>query len=87
MTLVILTIIISQVLGHTNFNSNAQQENNLRKFSTRTVTMIFKVISSMSDNQVMVPDSNIFRVGYMDGQTLKQDTWYSWRIVGEELIR
>ena len=38
-------------------------------------------------HQVIIPGSNLFRVGYMDGGTLRQDTWYSWRRTGEEVAR
>ena len=41
-TLVILIIIIiSQVLGHMNFNKNAKKENNMCPLSMDTVTMNF----------------------------------------------
>ena len=36
-----IIIFISQVLGHTNINKNAQQANNMNKLSMNEVTMNF----------------------------------------------
>ena len=52
------------VLGHTNFIKNAHAGRN---------------INFLSMNKLIVPFSNIFRLGYVDGRTLRQDTWYTWR--------
>ena len=52
------------VLGHTNFHQHTQWINN---------------IDFISMNKLIIPFSSIFRLGYVDGRTLRQDTWYSWR--------
>ena len=33
----------------------------------------------LKHHQLIIPGSNIFRVGYVDRGTLRQDIWYSWR--------
>ena len=53
------------VLGHTNLNKNSQWTN-MRS-------------TNMSMKKLIIPFSTLFRLGYVDGRTLRQDTWYSWR--------
>ena len=33
-----------------------------------------KILFSM--NKLIIPDSNLFHIGFVDGRTLRQDTWY-----------
>merc|ERR1711934_40338 len=60
------------VLGHTNFNTYTKLENNMNR---------------MSMYKLVIPGSEIFRVGYVDGGSLRLDTRYSWRRSGEEMAR
>ena len=55
------------VLGHTNFHQHTQWINNT------------DFTDFISMNKLIIPFSSIFRLGYVDGRTLRQDTWYSWR--------
>ena len=90
------------MLGHTNFNKNGQLADSMNLLSMNEVKNHFLSSKSVkgesiacckpcpmliSSHQVIIPGSNLFRVGYLDGGTLRQDTWYSWRTRGEEVAR
>jgi hypothetical protein len=47
----------------------------------------YPVQPNIQYHQLIIPGSNMLRVGYVDGGTLRQDTWYSWRKAGEEVAR
>ena len=70
------TALNVMVIGHKNYIKNGQPEKNLDQKR-----------NSLSMDELIIPGSNLFRVGYLDGGTLRQDTWYSWRRTGEEVAR
>ena len=54
---------------------------------SQTLSNMIIIWMLISLHQVIIPGSNLFRVDYLDGGTLRQDTWYSWRRRGEQVAR
>ena len=66
------TVVHCMIFGHKNYIKNGQPEKNM---------------NSLSMDKLIIPGSNVFRVCYMDGGKLRQDTSFSWRRAGEEVAR
>ena len=76
-------------MNEVKINSDLSHQSHIKSFPNMQI-LDFHVIPSPNlypKHQLIIPGSNLFRAGYLDGGTLRLDTCYSWRREEEKVAR